>query len=1572
MVKVLAFIGCMLCMVFAVKAQKLYGGHFERQAAESLAGENFAYRFACTFYADQAATSALPVQLSFRIIRKRDNAVVREFIATKNADTPKFTIYNDCLAANATLQMEHFMVSYIHEAIIRPTEFNDSEGYYVVNSPTNVPRATTVNTQSPNLVLYHWFSPEYLYERIDNADDGRAATGLKGSYSYICRNEGKSLDFALSVSPLVHTYDPQALDLTARSAVPLTDGQWPFRATDWQPGFNAAAPNGGDLYVVDSKPKFDNNSETSAFNVWTVPTQNGQYNLAFVTELRRNGVKLAENSLEVYSEVSDCKKIGHIAIEVTEFGTTQPSNTSFCVSKPIQLNAVTAEKGLTYQWYRDKDPILGATSTQLKVSETGTYFLKSKKSGACAESISMTVHAVAINCNSVRHPQILGNNVYDMTNVTGPSKNGFLNEHSFRAVYYTPIGDVSRMPTSIKGGIYRKKDNQYVEDILLKRNSFADITHQLLRLCDNGIDSVHQVTYDAAFEFSPDKYTDSQGYYFVAEPVCCRADADNLGRKNTSVVTYLEIGKANQIPVHNSIQRGHTVELNIPFTYKTCVNSPIRISVYAGNRENITAKQAGFVELMEGTETGGGAGGTFRTSNWAPGYSADNFTGSKNKLIIEERRNGFLLITGTVDKPGLYVYRIKIDGVLNNKDVYSAVYQEFRMEVNDCSPVTKPLIFVSKVGKPTVKASTELCQDSLVQLNLRNHRSWGKFQWSLNKSPIANATDSILVVPQNTSGQYTCTVQMPRQCPEFITTDPEKIAFLPRPTALITANKNSFCRGDKLPLTAETDAQGATLQWVLDNKDKANETQRIISATEPGNYTIKVTDTKGCVTSSQPYKVTLNELPKVFVTSPQSYFCEAKSITLTATSVTGKTFQWLRENEPIGNTNPQLTVSDTVKYTVKTTDVLGCTGVSSPINIRKVGNPVVKITSPANYFCKGLTLKLTAEVSAQTGRYDWFYENTFQNSTTTPSFEAKNAGNYSVTFVDANNCVGTSVAVAVAVRELPQAKTTASKDYFCAGKTVILTAPVAADQSYQWLREGKTVGTANSPLTILDTANYIVKVTDSFGCIANSAPIKIRQVNNPIVAIVTPANQFCEAQTLTLTAQSTSKIAHYQWILESDLQVEGPSATFTAKQAGNYSVRVTDVEGCMGASIAQKLTVNPLPKSAIVTTRNILCEGKSMTLSAATDNGNGYEWFSGTNSIGTKNIVEIAQAGNYTVKTTSALGCSKVSELFVVSPVKNPVISITSPSNRVCRNTPLILSVVGTNLKEYQWIQDNKPLKNSDATLLVTETGQYSVRVIDNNACESIATPFAATIVEPVVVRLDSLPDFCGYAFNAIRLRGTPTGGIFSGNGVVSNQFAPREAGIGLHLVTYTVRGDLECLNGSAQRSVVIKSAPALDLGPEREIYRGSGIKLNADMGAGYTYTWIPATWIDDANSSKPRVDPDDNTVYTVRAINEKMCASEASVKIRVVQRIIVPSTFTPNDDGINDTWVVRGVEKYPAVEVIIYNRWGIPVFYGKGPNQAFFDGTSNGEVLPSGAYTYIIKGTPDGHVARGMITLMR
>ncbi len=83
-----------------------------------------------------------------------------------------------------------------------------------------------------------------------------------------------------------------------------------------------------------------------------------------------------------------------------------------------------------------------------------------------------------------------------------------------------------------------------------------------------------------------------------------------------------------------------------------------------------------------------------------------------------------------------------------------------RAQRNDCNlSINKPIVSVSKAGRPSVAALTAVCQDSLVQLNLKNYEKGTVVQWRLNNTDIPNAKDTILVIRNNQAGVYTCTVK---------------------------------------------------------------------------------------------------------------------------------------------------------------------------------------------------------------------------------------------------------------------------------------------------------------------------------------------------------------------------------------------------------------------------------------------------------------------------------------------------------------------------------------------------------------------------------------------------------------------------------------------------------------------------------------------------------------------------------------------------------------------------------------------------------------------------------------------
>ena len=86
---------------------------------------------------------------------------------------------------------------------------------------------------------------------------------------------------------------------------------------------------------------------------------------------------------------------------------------------------------------------------------------------------------------------------------------------------------------------------------------------------------------------------------------------------------------------------------------------------------------------------------------------------------------------------------------------------------------------------------------------------------------------------------------------------------------------------------------------------------------------------------------------------------------------------------------------------------------------------------------------------------------------------------------------------------------------------------------------------------------------------------------------------------------------------------------------------------------------------------------------------------------------------------------------------------------------------------------------------------------------------------------------------------------------------------------------------------------------------------------------------------------------------------------------VFVPEAFSPNHDGLNDTWAAVGLEKYPEAEVEIYSRWGERVFVGRG-SAAAWDGTLDGTPLPApSGYEYRLRLNAD-ITLRGRILLLK
>jgi gliding motility-associated-like protein len=81
-------------------------------------------------------------------------------------------------------------------------------------------------------------------------------------------------------------------------------------------------------------------------------------------------------------------------------------------------------------------------------------------------------------------------------------------------------------------------------------------------------------------------------------------------------------------------------------------------------------------------------------------------------------------------------------------------------------------------------------------------------------------------------------------------------------------------------------------------------------------------------------------------------------------------------------------------------------------------------------------------------------------------------------------------------------------------------------------------------------------------------------------------------------------------------------------------------------------------------------------------------------------------------------------------------------------------------------------------------------------------------------------------------------------------------------------------------------------------------------------------------------------------------------------------NSFTPNGDGINDQWILRGLESDKTAMVQVFNRYGRMVFGSSGYTTPW-DGHHQGAKLPQGTYYYKISVRSGKQVVSGVVTLI-
>lgn len=180
-------------------------------------------------------------------------------------------------------------------------------------------------------------------------------------------------------------------------------------------------------------------------------------------------------------------------------------------------------------------------------------------------------------------------------------------------------------------------------------------------------------------------------------------------------------------------------------------------------------------------------------------------------------------------------------------------------------------------------------------------------------------------------------------------------------------------------------------------------------------------------------------------------------------------------------------------------------------------------------------------------------------------------------------------------------------------------------------------------------------------------------------------------------------------------------------------------------------------------------------------------------------------------------------------------------------------------------------------------------------------------------------------------------------------------------------------IDSTASLKITVLSQNTVNAGADTTISIGQSVTLNGS-GTG-TPLWFPASsGLSNNGIFNPVATPTITTNYILTITDANSCIYSDSVLITVLPIEfdgMISSVFTPNGDGINDSWYIENIQYYPDNEVTVYNIYGNTVFNQQGYINDW-QGTYNNAALPDGTYFYIIKIGKSGNVFKGSLDILR
>lgn len=612
-----------------------------------------------------------------------------------------------------------------------------------------------------------------------------------------------------------------------------------------------------------------------------------------------------------------------------------------------------------------------------------------------------------------------------------------------------------------------------------------------------------------------------------------------------------------------------------------------------------------------------------------------------------------------------------------------------------------------------------------------------------------------------------------------------------------------------------------------------------LNGQQAGTYTVIVTDSKGC-TAADTGIVNGGAAPGNVNVSSVSVSCFGGSNgTATANANGGQppyTYLWSN-----GSTASTATGLSSGTYTVLVTTAQGCTKIDSVTITNPTQLSVSVIQNDA--LCNGMS-NGSAAVNPTGGTPPYTY--LWNNGSTTQSITGLPSGNYFVTVTDSKGCVDVqNISIGQPAPIILNISAIINTSCF-GGSNGSATASAfggVSPYSYLW-NNGQTSQTA----TGLTSGSYIVTVLDSNGCTTivsctiSDPPVIMSAISS--VAIDCFGNSSGSA---SVNVSGGTPPYSYLW---SNAQT---TSSATNLSAGNYSVIITDANGCSMTDMITILQPSFLA-IAISNVQGVLCNhGNNGSATASASGGTLPYTFLWSNGQTTSSVSSLS-AGSYSVIITDANGCSSTDTITITQP--GSILVSISPADTICPGNNSIISASasgGTSPFTYFW-QPNVGFGNSQ-TVNPNTTTTYTAIITDANGCTSSSSTTIHVHNMNLGITMNSTPSICfgqsGTISASVNGNSTGISYYWSNNlGAGAGPFTISPAATTTYSVVVT---NLCGASATASSTVIVNPLPQINIPPmiaagcDNAILQFTDTNL-ANNGSAYYWSFGDGTFSSAAN----------------------------------------------------------------------------------------------------------------------------